>query len=540
MAGTSDQIRDQINFFFSRLTLRQKLIFFTSLAIGLAILLLVLTWTSRPNYDILFSNLSQKDAGKILEKLKEQKIDYKLENGGTTIFVPSDKVYELRLAFAQEGIPESSSVGYEIFDKTNLGMTDFIQQVNYRRALEGELARTIEQIESVEGARVHIVIPREALFKEDQEEPSASVILRLKGRGKLSQNTVLGISHLIASSVEGLEPENITIMDTRGRILSEKQSPNDLLTMSASQLELTRKAEDYLAQKAQSMLDQVIGPGNAVVRVTAELNFRQVEKNIEEYDPDNTAVVSEEIQEESNPVVGTTDTGALTSKHSSTLTNYEVNKTIQHIVEGVGNIERLSVAVMVNNKREIVTDKDGKRKVKYTPRSPKEMEMLTELVRTAVGFKEERGDQVSVVNIDFSVPSLEEELFEPESPKLWDNWYNLIEKIFLILAIIASMLIIRSLFSHVKQRNEQIKEQILALQKAGKIPQLPDAGDSTSELQRGKDQKLDEEVIVAEDFFKSLSSKNPLTKNLESFIKDKPDEAAKLLKVWLTEDENMR
>ncbi|OPX34772.1 flagellar M-ring protein FliF [candidate division KSB1 bacterium 4484_188] len=179
MATTSGQLKEQINAYFSSLTLKQKMMLLGGIASGLAVLIFLLIWTAKPNYEVLFSNLSPKDAGKIVESLKEKKIPYQIGNGGSTILVPSGKVYDLRLTFAQEGMPASSNVGYEIFDQSNLGMTDFIQQINYRRALEGELSRTIEQIEAVEQARVHIVIPREALFREDQKSASASVILRL-------------------------------------------------------------------------------------------------------------------------------------------------------------------------------------------------------------------------------------------------------------------------------------------------------------------------------------------------------------------------
>ncbi len=537
MAGMTNQVRDQLQVFLSRLTLKQKLLIFTGFAIALAILMVMLVWTTRPNYEVLFSNLSQKDAGKILEKLKEKKIEYRLENGGSTILVPTDKVYELRLNFAQEGLPESSGVGYEIFDKTNLGMTDFIQKVNYRRALEGELTRTIEQIEAVEKARVHIVIPKESLFKEDQKQTTASVILKLRGSSLPPKATVQGIAHLIASSVEGLQPENITIVDTRGRILSDHQDPGDMVTLSSTQLEFAKQVESYLSQKAQSMLDQVIGPGNAVVRVSADLNFTRVEKSIEQYDPDNTAVRSEEIQEESNPISppdGATATGNLpAAKRSSTVTNYEINKTVQRVVEGVGNIQRLSVAVLINNKKQVVTKNDGTKEVKYIPRSPEELDQLGNLVRTAVGFQPERGDQFSVVNVDFSLPTLEDELLEMDKPNLWDNWYDLIEKIFLFLAIISSMLIMRSLFSHVKKRNEEIKEQIMALQQGMQSGQLALPPHERQQLSEGKEEN---QIIESSDFFKLLPASDPLNEKLRGYITENPEEAAKLIKVWLLEE----
>jgi flagellar M-ring protein FliF len=539
MAITSNQYRDQFNTYFSHLSLKQKILLLGGIASIITIILLLFIWTARPNYEILFSNLSAKDAGKIVEKLREQKIPYELENGGNTILVPSEKVYDLRLEFAQEGLPETSSVGYEIFDRTNLGMTDFIQQVNYRRALEGELAKTIEQIDAIEKARVHIVLPKEALFKEDQQQTTASVILKLRGLGTPSPSIIQGISHLVASSVEGLDPENVTILDTRGKVLLQNRDPDDLLTLSVSQLEFTTKAENYLAQKTQSMLNQVVGPGNAVVRVTAELNFQQVEKDIEEYDPDNSVVVSEEIQEESTPVNGdgSNTNGSVESKRNVTTTNYEINKTVQHIVEGIGNIKRLSVAVMINNKGGIITGSDGKKQMIYNPRPQTEMNMLTDLTKTAVGFQQERGDQISVINVDFSVPSLEDELFNADRPMIWDNWSNLLEKIFLFLVIFASILIMRSLFSQVHLKNENIHRQIQALSKAGARTQLPVINDNLPQLNAAEEES-EEDIVMVEDFFKSINKKDPLNKNIENYIKEKPEDTAKALKVWLTDDEN--
>lgn len=543
MATTAIQIKDQFNSYFTRLSLRQKLVLFIGFAASVAIVFMLIIWTTKPNYEVLFSNLSQKDAGKIVDKLREQKVTFELENGGNTILVPSDKVYELRLSFAQEGIPESSSVGYEIFDRTNLGMTDFIQQVNYRRALEGELSKTIEQLDLIEAARVHIVIPKESLFKEDQQETTASVILRLKGTGNPSQAIVQGIGHLIASSVEGLKAENITILDTRGKVLFQEKDPNDLLTLSVSQLEFATKTENYLAHKAQSMLDQVVGPGNAVVRVTADLNFQQVEKNIEEYDPDNTVIRSEEIEEQSasDGTGGSTQNnlGTPSSKNNVTTTNYEINKTVQHIIQGIGNVNRLSVAVMLNNKREVSVGSDGKKQVQYSPRSQKEMAMLTDLIKTAVGFQQNRGDQVSVTNVDFSVPSPPDELLETEKPKFWDNWSNLLEKLFLFLTVVASILIMRSLFNQANVKSETINQQIKELTGTGNlVNQLVGGNRQAAQIMAGSEESSPEEVVKAEDFFKSIGKKDPLSKNIENYIKERPEDTARALKVWLTDEES--
>lgn len=536
--------RGQLTSFLSNLNMRQKIILFTGAAIGLAVVLIIMVWSNSPRYEVLYSQLAQKDAGQIIEKLRELKVKYQLEEGGTTIMVPSDKVYELRLQLARDGMPENSLVGYEIFDKSNLGMTDFIQKVNYRRALEGELTRTISQIEEVEKARVHIVIPEESLFKEDQKQPTASVILKLKGNRRLNSAQIYGIVHLLASSVEGLEPENVTVVDSRGRILSENQDPNNLIAMSASQLEYKKKVEDYLSHKAQTMLDQVLGPGNAVVRVTTELNFTQVEKTMEQYDPDNTVIRSEEIQEQVSPTSAENSNSSGNARTSNTITNYEVNKTVQHIVENVGNISRLSVAVLINNKRKQVTTPEGTPELKTVKRTPQELQTLENLIKRAVGFQEERQDQFSITNVDFNVPPESGPFVSDDKGTPWNNYYNIIEKVFLVLAILFSMIIMRSIFTQVKQRSEEIQTQILQLEQQRMARQLPPGAAARAALPQmpggdaelAEDSETDNSIIYANEFFKVNTPQNQFSSAIRNFIKQSPDEAARLIKVWLVDE----
>ncbi len=543
MNDSFTRLRHQLSLFLQSLSPGQRIGLFFGVAGVLAVLMVLLIWTGSPKYDILYAQLSQKDAGTILEKLKDMQVPYRLENGGATILVPAQKVYELRLQFAREGIPETSSVGYEIFDKTNLGMTDFLQKLNYRRALEGELTRTIQQMEAVEKARVHIVIPEQSLFKEDQKQPTASVILKLKGTATPGSDNIRAITHLVASSVEGLEPKNVTVIDTRGRVLSDNEEPESLLAQSTSRLEFTKKVEDYLSKKAQSMLDQVLGPGNAIVRVTAQLDFTQVEKTVEEYDPDNPAVRSEEIEEQTTPTSGDANVAG-SAKSSSTITNYELNRTVQHVVESMGNITHLSVAVLVNNKPEKVVNPDGKSTIQYVPRDRKEINTLAEIVKRAVGFREERGDEFSINNVDFTLPSLEEDLLTIEEESPWSNVYNIIEKAFVVLAILASMIIMRSLFSQVKARHDAIQEQIRALeaQQMMALPRpdhtealpgvsagaLPDSSETDGE---------GDDMLYLEEFFRKDVKGNRLTQEIRTYVKENPETATRLLKVWLSEDE---
>ena len=546
MGEAVNRFRYQLQTFFVNLSPSQKLLLIGAISVALALIIVLLVWTGRPSYDILFADLSKKDAAEIIDKLKEKKIDFRLEEGGKTILVPSGKVYELRLEFASMGLPEEGVIGYEIFDKSNIGMTDFLQKLNYRRALEGELTRTIEEIDAVEKARVHIVIPETRLFQEDQKQPTASVILKLNRARSLSPAKVNGIAHLVASSVEGLEPENVTIVDTRGRILSNNNNPDDLLTMSATQLDFRKKVEDYLTQKAQSMLDRVFGPGNAIVRVNADLDFNQVKKTIEQYDPDNTVVRSEEINEQVTPSGNQANGnggGAVAAKSTNTITNYEINRTLQQVVESVGNIQHLSVAVLINNKKEKVENTDGDTEIKSVPRDPQELTVVEDIVKRAVGFQEERGDEISVNNVDFSLPTADEELYNLDEENPW-SIPNIIEKVLIFLAIIGAMVIMQSLFKQVKERNDALQTQLRVLKGEDELlPALPAgaAGAESPQALESGERPLattDEEdtMISAEDFFKDVHKVNEFNEKIRSYIKENPETATNLLKIWLMED----
>ena len=550
MGEALNRLKFQIQTLMANLNTTQKVMLIAAVSVALALIIVVLVWTSKPSYDVLFADLSKKDAAQIIEKLREKKIDFQLEDGGNTILVPAGKVYELRLEFASLGLPEDGVIGYEIFDKTNIGMTDFLQKLNYRRALEGELTRTIEQIDAVEKARVHIVIPETRLFQEDQKQPSASVILKLNGARTLNPTQINGIAHLIASSVEGLEPENVTIVDTRGRVLSNNNNPDDLLTLSATQLDFRKKVEEYLTQKAQSMLDRVFGPGNTIVRVSAELDFTQVHKTIEEYDPDNTVVRSEEINEQVTPT-GNQANGqngsAVAAKSTNTITNYEINRTVQQVVESVGNVQRLTIAVLVNNKQEKVEGEDGEETVQSVPRDPQELTVVEDIVKRAVGFKEERGDEISVNNVDFRLPTMDEELYNLDQETPW-SLPNILEKVFIFVAILAAMVIMHSLFKQVKERNDAIQTQLRMLKGEpeplaalatgdGELPE--GAGEVAGALPSGERSitpAAEDELISAEDFFKDVHKVNEFNEKIRNYIKENPETATNLLKIWLMED----
>ena len=477
----------------------------------------MVTLVNQPTYATLFNNLNAQDAAKIVDKLKEKSVPYRLDDAGKSILVPREQVYELRLSLAGDGLPQSSVIGYEIFDRTNLGVSDFVQKVNYRRALEGELARTILQLDEVEGARVHLALPEKALFKEDEKPSTASVVLKLKSGKPLRHESVQGIAHLVASSVEGLQSSDVSIVDSRGILISDNAKGNSAAAMTSTQYELQQQVESYLGRKAQSLLESVVGTGNAVVQVSAELDFRQVERTLEQYDPENTAVRSEQIAEDKS----TTGDSAPPSTHSSTVTNYEVNKTVEHIVENLGNIKRLTVAALVNGTMKPV-EKDGQKTTENVPRPKEDMDKMTQLVKESVGFNPQRNDEVTVTNLSFGTPLGEQDFVYKQSPPLSD-YNDIIEKVFLVAAMAGGVVLIRSLLGRLRVSVGNRNQDFLSATDA-----------AAAELRRRKEGirlPSPEEEISPEALMRAEKRRR-----VTEYIKDKPTETSRLLKVWLAED----
>lgn len=426
MAINPSEIQNRL----AAIPITQKIMAVAAIAAMIAVIVAVMLWANQPVYHLLYSNLSAEDSGSIAEKLKEMKVPFEIKEGNA-ILVPQEKVYELRLLLAGQGMPSGGGVGFEIFDRTSIGMTDFVQKLNYKRALQGELARTIGQLTEVEQARVHLAVPEKTLFSEKKESARASVVLKLRGGRVLSQNQVQGIVHLVASSVEGLSAQNITIVDTHGNVLSKPSDDTFGTALSSYQTEYQRNLEKSMEERVQSMLERAVGPGKVSVRISSVLDFKQVETTEEKYDPDTVAVRSEQrVQENSSGSAGNASgvpgvvsnlpaaknenpqasgerggSSSLSRKAQETI-NYEINKTVSHIVEPVGTIKRLSAAILIDGNYEVVKGADGKEMKKYVPRSVEETGKYTEIVKKAIGYSEERGDQVEVMSIPFESSAL--------------------------------------------------------------------------------------------------------------------------------------
>jgi len=375
----------------------------TFVAIGFVVYL-----TGQEEYRVLFSGLTSEDAAAIVSKLQEKKVPYRLSPAGDTLFVPESKVAELRLELAASGLPQGGGVGFEIFDNRTLGSTEFEQQLNFRRALQGELARTINSLEEIKYSRVHIALPRESLFVEQQKRPTASVTVKLKPGKTLKPAQVEGIVHLVAMSVEGMSPEDVIVVDSRGNILSSTAGDAKFTKMTAAQVEYKRNVEREIAQQIQSMLENVVGKGKAVVRVAAEMDFRVQEKTEETFDPESPVIRSMKRQtEKTTPGKASADTGE--QEKTDETVNYEINRVVNKTVMPVGEIKKLSVAVLIDG----VYTKNEKGKEVYQPRQKKDMDALEELVKSSAGINTARGDYVVVTEMPFSKGEEEIEEVKP-------------------------------------------------------------------------------------------------------------------------------
>ena len=393
--------------------------------------LVVMTrWSGQPEFMPLYTHLSAEDAGEVVSRLREQKIPYQLARDGGTIQIPRERIYEIRLDFAAQGLPRGGGVGFEVFDNTKLGMTDFVQNINYQRALQGELSRTINGMSEVESSRVHIVMQPRSLFIEDEEPATASVSLKIHHGKWLNADQIQGVIHLLSSSVPRLKPQNVTIVDQSGKLLAGMDDQPTASKISSDQLVFQEKKERLLEKSVLSMLEQVLGKDKAIVRVSCDLNFVQQEKTEEKYLPENQVVRSEQSSSErssqtatgpagvpgmetninrNNNTVAQTSASPGFQKQDNTR-NYEIGRVTSRQVMPVGEVKHLSVAVVVDGKyKTIVTGKGDKKteEIKYVPRTVEEMTKLENIVKRAVNYDELRGDQVAVANIPFDVEKLE-------------------------------------------------------------------------------------------------------------------------------------
>ncbi|MDT3684048.1 MAG: flagellar basal-body MS-ring/collar protein FliF [Pseudorhodoplanes sp.] len=366
-----------------------------------------------PQMAVLYSDLAMEDSAAIMKELERQAIPYVARNEGALILVPKDYVTRLRMKMAESNLPKGGGVGYEIFDKSDaLGATSFVQNINHLRALEGELSRTIRAIDRVQSARVHLVLPERPLFSRDKPEPSASIVLKL--RGSLDSQQVRAIRHLVASAVNGLKPTRVSIVDENGRLLADGADDAQGISLGADERKIAY--ERRLRDQVEQIVSSVVGPGRARVQLTADFDFNRITQTSDRYDPESRVVRSSQTREESAssadgrdnqvtvgnelPSAQAAQQGAGNqrqdqSKKSEEIVNYEISRTTKtEVIEG-GRVNRISVAVLVDGNY----SRNAQGQLVYSPRDPAEIDRISALVRSAIGFDQKRGDQVEVVNL---------------------------------------------------------------------------------------------------------------------------------------------
>lgn len=447
MAEASGQSLSALVRGFNDLPPGRKIGLMVALAVVVAIVVGSWIWVQTPEYRILYSNLSDRDGGAVIESLQTLNIPYKMAEGGGAIMVPSGMVYEARLKLASQGLPKGGAVGFDLLDNMKIGVTQFQENVAYQRALEGEITRTIEAISSVQGARVHLAIPKETVFVREQQKPSASILINLYPGRTLEKAQVEGIVHLVASSVPDMPPSNVTIIDQNSNMLTSSSKQNSL-GLDSSQLEYLHAVEQTYIRRIEDILAPITGPNNVRAQVSADLDFSMTEQTAETYKPNPTpqqsavrSAQTSETQSETGtaaagvpgalsnqPPGGATApinapggraaaanaaAGAGGAAHKESTTNFELDKTISHVRNPVGSIKRLSVAVVVNNRGE----KDKKGKVSYRALSKEELMQIYNLAREAMGFSQTRGDTLNVVNASFNLGEEEAAVSAP----LWKD-----------------------------------------------------------------------------------------------------------------------
>jgi flagellar M-ring protein FliF len=395
------------------------------LVISVAGMLLLFSWMQKADYQVLYSNLSEEDAGKILQELQAKKIPYQAGAGGS-ILVASDKVYDIRLQLASQGLPQGGGVGFEIFDNTNFTTSEFVQKLNYRRALEGELSRTIRSLAGVQQCRVHLVVPDKSIFalQENKQETTAAVFISLKQGRRLNGSEVDGIIHLVASSVEGLSPENITVVDDKGELL-QKPNSDSMLSLSGSQMEFQHAYETNMASKIIGMLEPVAGRGKVKAKVSASFDFTKSERTEEKFDPEGVVVRSEQKStEKSNsgtpagvPGVASNLPGnngqqfvsaqTQSSQKQDETINYETSKTVTRVVESPVSLERLTVAILIDGVLPSQQSSEENAK-QYIQRSEEDIKYYEDIIKKTVGFSSDRGDEISVKVMPFREMATEE------------------------------------------------------------------------------------------------------------------------------------
>lgn len=513
---------------------------------------------TQPKMALLYGNLDLETSAEIVNRLETQKIPYQIAGNGAQILVPEDRVLRVRMQLAEGGVTGGSGAGYEIFDKANaLSATNFMQNINQLRALEGELARTIRSIDQVQQARVHLVLPRREVFSREQREPSASIVIKTRG-GRLDQPQVRAIQNLVASAVPDLKPTRISVVDDRGNLLAGTQEEVDPATATANRLsDMRRQVEDRLRKNVEALLERSVGVGNVRAEISVDMDFDRVTTNQELFNPDQQVVRSTQTITENNQsqegqqnvtvannlpeAQGQGGTQATsTANRTEELVNYEISKTVRTQVREAGVVRRVSAAVLVNN----IIQVDGQGQRSYLARSPEELQQLSTLVRNAIGFDQGRGDTVEVVSMRFAEPGDIPEEVDPASLPIFlgltkEELFRIGEIAgYVLLGLLAMLLVVRPLIRRVleaSRESEDIPPGMLTPAAPGlpmvvggapiaELPAAPDAG--MAPPTPGIESMIDIARIEGQVKASSL-------KKIGEIVDKHPEEAVSIIRNWL-------
>jgi flagellar M-ring protein FliF len=529
------------------------------IALILALMIAVWMWSQAPEYRVLFSNYSDRDGGAITASLDQMGVQYKFSEGGTAILVPAEQIHDLRLKLAAQGLPKGGNVGFELMENQKLGVSQFLEQVNYQRSLEGELARSIQSLGSVSAARVHLALPKPSVFVRDQQKPTASVLLNLQPGRALDQGQVSAIVHLVASSVPELTFGNVTVVDQTGALLSEqagKGAGNKML--DATQLKYVDQVQENIIKQVEAMIKPLVGEGNVRAQATAEIDFAQVDTAAEMYKPNSPpepqAIRSQQTSETQGAGAGASGIpGALSNQPpgvntapidgeppaeapaatgpstKNSTTNFEVDKTIRYEQRPMGGVKRLTVGVVVNYRR-IVDPATGK--VTVRPLAANEVAQINELVKQAMGYSQARGDTLNVTNAPFDgVDKPAEAVVEPD---WWRDPANMplfkdLARYAFVAAVIA--------FLYFRFLRPLLRPAIRKFDEATAVPEEPKEEDKAEGEEGEEEAEPDEEELEEEEKIRRDMGYRANLKLAKDLANQDPRIVANVIKAWLGSNE---
>ncbi|MCG5514211.1 flagellar basal-body MS-ring/collar protein FliF [Ectothiorhodospira shaposhnikovii] len=508
-------------------------------------------WVTRPSYAVLFPGLGERESAQVMEALGRQGINYRIDPMTGALTVPAGRVHEARLQMATEGLPRTGGFGFELMEQDQgIGTSRLVETARYHRALEGELARSVSTLASVETARVHLAMPRETVFVRDRTKPSASVLVNLHPGRTLTERQVAGIVHLVSSSIPDLEPERVTVVDQRGQLLTPRDE-DEGMNLSTRNLEFTRRMEESYVRRIMDIVSPIVGPDGVRAQVSADLDFSRIERTIENYDPELTALRSEQLAEEESrgslgmmgipgaltnqpPAGGVLDAegegvlgpdaAAMPGSSSRRMTrNYEVDRTISHVREAPGTVRRLSVAVVLDFREQLNEDGEMVRE----PIPQEELQRIENLVREAVGFDARRGDSVNVMNAPFRAVA------EPDpfpAPVIWQEpWAQDLARMALValVALLLILLVVRPMLKGLAAKGAPETEE-----EAEERKRLEGEGLGEDQLSLTHEGAGEPQALPG----KKPASYEENLQRVRELIKEDPKLVAQVVKNWVAED----